>query len=219
MLTNNAKTSNVTGNARFSKIQWNQFACVVVYVLVQEFSQSKTWEHSMTRFLVFVLLAAMTALGTQISSTPVPSDQVSSVTFDKDVLPILQNNCQTCHRPSGIAPMSLLTYENARPWAKAIKAAVVSKQMPPWFADPHYGEFRNAPKLTEADVHTLVGWVDGGAREGNPADKPAAIHWADGWRIKPDVVVSMPEPHSVSAKGIGEIKEFFIPSPFKEDTW
>src|SRR5437867_6878785 len=173
----------------------------------------------MIRFLVFVLLAAMTALGTQISSTPVPSDQAPSVAFNKEVLPILQNNCQTCHRPSGIAPMSLLTYESARPWAKAIKAAVVSKQMPPWFADRHYGEFRNAPKLTEANIHTLAAWVDSGAREGNPADKPAAVHWADGWRIKPDVVVSMREPFAVPAKGVGQIQSFMIPNPFKEDTW
>src|SRR5439155_8796812 len=120
----------------------------------------------------FVLLAAMTALGTEMPSAPVTTDQANPVTFNKDVLPILQNNCQTCHRPSGIAPMSLLTYENARPWAKAIKAAVVSKVMPPWFADPHYGEFKNAPKLTESDIRTLVAWTDSGAREGNPADKP-----------------------------------------------
>jgi hypothetical protein len=173
----------------------------------------------MTRFLVFVLLAAMTALGTEISSTSVPPDQAPAVTFNKDVLPILQNNCQTCHRPGGIAPMSLLTYDNARPWAKAIKAAVVNRQMPPWFADPHFEKFRNAPKLTEADIRTITAWADNGAREGNPADKPPAVQWSEGWRIKPDVVVSMPEAHVVPAKGIGEIQSFFVPNPFKEDTW
>jgi len=173
----------------------------------------------MSRFVVFVLLAAMTALGTPASSTSVPADQSPLVTFNKDVLPILQNNCQTCHRPGGIAPMSLLTYQSARPWAKAIKSAVVSKQMPPWFADSHYGEFRNAPKLTPADIQTLVAWADGGAREGDPADKPPAVQFPDGWRIKPDVVVSMPEPHTFPAKGVGEIQSFFVPNPFKEDTW
>jgi hypothetical protein len=115
--------------------------------------------------------------------------------------------------------MSLLTYQSARPWAKAIKTAVVNKQMPPWFADPHYSEFRNAPKLTAADIQTLVAWADGGAREGDPADKPPAIQFPDGWRIKPDVVISMPESHVVPAKGIGEIQSFFVPNPFKEDTW
>src|SRR5207249_4319167 len=173
----------------------------------------------MTRILVFVLLAAMTAFGAEMLSAPVTTDQANPVIFNKDVLPILQNNCQTCHRPSGIAPMSLLTYENARPWAKAIKAAVVSKMMPPWFADPHYGEFKNAPKLTESDIRTLVAWTDSGAREGNPADKPAALQWQDGWRIKPGVVISMREPFNVPAKGIGQIESFMIPNPFKEDTW
>ena len=66
-----------------------------------------------------------------------------SVTFNRDVVPILQKNCQTCHRPGQIAPMSLLTYKDARPWARAIKNAVVARTMPPWFADPEYGHFRN----------------------------------------------------------------------------
>lgn len=173
----------------------------------------------MTRFLVLLLLVAMTAFGTETASSTLPPDQAAQVTFNKDVLPILQNNCQTCHRTGGIAPMSLLTYQNARPWAKAIKTAVLSKKMPPWFADPHIGEFHNAPKLTDANVQTLVAWADTGAREGDPADKPPAIQFSDGWRIKPDVVVSMPEAHRVPATGIGEIQSFFVPNPFKEDTW
>ena len=172
----------------------------------------------MNRFLVFVLLSAMTALGTEIPSPSVRSDQ-AAVTFNKDVLPILQNNCQVCHRPGEVAPMSFLTYESTRPWAKAIKAAVLSKKMPPWFADPHVGEFRNAPKLTEKDAETLSAWADSGAREGDAAAKPPAAQWADGWRIKPDVVVSMPINQLVAAKGPGEVMEYFVPNPFKEDTW
>jgi hypothetical protein len=172
----------------------------------------------MTRFLVFVLLTAITALGTAGLATP-PADQSPQITFNKDVLPVLQKNCQTCHRPGGVAPMSFMTYESTRPWAKAIKAAVVNKKMPPWFADPHVGEFRNAPKLTPTDVNTLAAWADRGAFEGNPADRPPAPKWAQGWRIQPDVVVSMPQPYRVAAKGAGEIKEFFIPNPFNEDTW
>jgi len=116
--------------------------------------------------------------------------------------------------------MSLLTYETTRPWAKAIKTAVVSKKMPPWFADSHYGDFRNAPKLTATDIKTLVAWADSGSSEGAAADKTsAAPQWKDGWRIKPDIVVSMPQEYRVGAKGEGEIKEFFIESPFSEDTW
>jgi hypothetical protein len=175
----------------------------------------------MTRYLLLILFVAMTALSAEEVSTLSPaSDQTRTVTFNKDVLPILENNCQSCHRPGGIGPMSLLTYENSRPWAKAIKTAVVSKKMPPWFADPHYGEFRNAPKLSESDIKTLVAWADSGSSEGSAADKTSVSpEWNDGWRIRPDVVVSMPAAHKVGAKGDGEIKEFFIESPFKEDTW
>lgn len=171
----------------------------------------------MTRFLVFVLLTAITALGTELTGPP--ADQSPQITFNKDVLAVLQKNCQVCHRPGGVAPMSFMTYESTRPWAKAIKAAVINQKMPPWFADPHIGEFRNAPKVTSADIATLTAWADTGAFEGNPANKPPAPKWAEGWRIKPDVVVSMPQPYRIAARGAGEIKEFFIDNPFKEDTW
>jgi hypothetical protein len=170
----------------------------------------------MKRFLVFLLLSAMTILAIEV---PSPSHQTTLKTFNKDVLPVLQKNCQTCHRPGSVAPMSFTTYEGTRPWAKAIKAAVVSRKMPPWFADPHYGKFRNAPRITETEINTLAAWVDGGAREGAAADKPADLQWFEGWRIQPDVVVSMPEPHRLAPKGNGEIVEIFVENPFKEDTW
>src|SRR5262245_11351915 len=172
----------------------------------------------MTRFLILVLLMAVTAVAAQVSS-PAVSNTAASVTFTKDVLPILQNNCQICHRPGEMGPMSFLTYESTRPWAKAIRNAVVTKQMPPWFADPRYGEFRNAPQLSEADIETLVAWADTGAAKGDDKDKPAPKQWADGWRIKPDVIISMPEPYTVPAKGKGEVKGFIIKSPFQRDTW
>src|ERR1700694_1193552 len=98
-----------------------------------------------------------------------------SVTFNKEVLPILQRNCQACHRPGEVAPMSLLTYSDARPWAKAIKSAVLSRKMPPWFADPQYGHFANERTMSAADVNTLVSWADNGAAEGNEKDKPAPL--------------------------------------------
>src|SRR5262249_8971360 len=93
-----------------------------------------------------------------------------AVTFTKQVLPILQKNCQTCHRPGEIAPMSFLTYKDTRPWAKAMKEAVVSRQMPPWFADPAYGHFGNDRRLSDSAVKTLSAWADGGAVEGDPKD-------------------------------------------------
>src|SRR6516225_2954473 len=91
--------------------------------------------------------------------------ETTPVTFNRDVLPILQKNCQTCHRPGEIGPMSFLTYESTRPWAKSIRAAVLTKKMPPWFADPRYGHFLDDKRLSEADVATLVAWADQGALE------------------------------------------------------
>src|ERR1700681_569207 len=90
----------------------------------------------------------------------------SPVTFYKDVLPVLQKNCQTCHRPGEAAPASFLTYESTRPCAKAIKSAVLTKKMPPCFADSHFGKFANDRSLSDSDIHTLVAWVDGGAQHG-----------------------------------------------------
>src|SRR3954466_9662507 len=94
----------------------------------------------------------------------------AGVTFNKDVLPVLQKNCQTCHRPGEIAPMSFLTYKDARPWARAMKTAVVNRQMPPWFADPAYGHFANDKRLSDADISTLSAWADAGAAEGDEKD-------------------------------------------------
>ena len=117
----------------------------------------------------------------------------SNVTFNKDVLPILQKNCQTCHRPGEIGPMAFLNYEGTRPWAKSIKQAVLTKQMPPWFADPRYGHFANERKLSDADIKTVVAWVDAGAPEGNAKDMPPPMVWTEGWNIKPDLTFQLPE--------------------------
>src|SRR5690349_693756 len=95
------------------------------------------------------------------------------VTFTKDVAPILQKNCQGCHRPGEAAPFSLLTYEQARPWAKAMKEAVRLKKMPPWFADPHYGKFSNDRSLAQKDADTIAAWADAGAPLGNSKELPA----------------------------------------------
>jgi hypothetical protein len=166
----------------------------------------------MTRIPVAVLLVSMAAMAADISSTP--------VTFNKDVLPILQNNCQTCHRPNQIAPMAFLTYQDVRPWAQAIKAAVLTKKMPPWFADPRYGHFANERALSETEIKTLSRWADTGAMEGNPKDKPAPKEFSpDGWNIKPDVVFAMPKPFNVPADGVIEYTYIVIPSGFTKDTW
>src|SRR5438874_13497505 len=140
------------------------------------------------------------------------------VTFAKDILPILQKNCQSCHRPGQVAPMSLLTYRDTRPWAKAIKTAVTMRKMPPWFADPKYGHFTNDSSLKQSEIDTLVKWADSGAAEGDPKEAPAPVEWpTGGWGIRPEVVVDLP-PHEVPAKGVLEWELIAIPSPFKGDT-
>src|SRR5215813_15325148 len=141
------------------------------------------------------------------------------VTFNKQVLPILQKNCQSCHRPGEIAPMSFLTYQEVRPWAKAIKSAVMKRQMPPWFADPAYGHFANDKRLTDADIAALSAWVDGGAVEGDAKDKPAPMVFHDGWNIEPDMIVEMPKDFSVPAAGKVNYKNILVKVSFPEDVW
>jgi mono/diheme cytochrome c family protein len=101
-------------------------------------------------------------------------------TFYKDVLPVLQKNCQSCHRPGEIGPMPLLTLEQARPWAKAIRQAVVTKKMPPWFADPTVGKFANDRSLSKEEIATLASWADSGTQEGSKKDAPKPVAFTDG---------------------------------------
>lgn len=150
----------------------------------------------------------------------VASGATGSVTFSKDVAPILQKNCQGCHRPGEAAPMSLRTYQEARPWARAMKQAVLAKKMPPWFADAQYGHFRNDRSLPQKDIDTLVSWVDAGAPEGDPKDLPRPLAFVDGWNIgQPDMVLEMPEPFQVPASGTIEYQYVVLPYKFTEDRW
>ena len=174
----------------------------------------------MKRLSAAGVLVSVAALGAATTITTKAAD--TQTTFAKDVLPILQKNCQSCHRPGQIAPMSLLTYEEARPWARSIKAKVESRQMPPWFADPQHGHFTNDRSLSQGDIEKIVKWADGGAVQGNPSDAPAAIQWpADGWQIKPDLIVKGPEfrvPAHVD-RNVIEWVTMTVPSGFTKDTW
>src|ERR1700690_3663462 len=112
---------------------------------------------------------------------------VAAPTFSKDVAPILYQHCAGCHRPNDIAPMSLLDYKTARPWAKSIREAVLRRRMPPWFADPQYGHFANDARLSSQDIETLKAWIDNGSPQGDPADLPARPVFNDSWQLgKPD---------------------------------
>ncbi|MDQ6758852.1 MAG: thiol-disulfide isomerase [Acidobacteriota bacterium] len=143
-----------------------------------------------------------------------------TTTFYKDVMPVLQQRCQECHRAGEIAPMPFLTYEQVRPWAKSIKSAVLTRKMPPWFADPAFGHFSNDRSLTQPEMDTLVAWVDGGAREGNRKDAPEPRRFVDGWNIpKPDLALAMPNAIEVPAKGELSYQYVILPTGFKEDKW
>ena len=149
------------------------------------------------------------------------SEPTVAVTFTKDVAPIIFQNCAVCHRPGEVAPMSFLSYKEVRPWAKSIRETVATRQMPPWYADPNHGEFINDRRLTQKQIDTIVAWVEGGAKEGNPGDLPPAPKFNDeGWSIgKPDVVIPMTEEFSVPADGEIPYKYYAVPTNFTEDKY
>jgi hypothetical protein len=141
-------------------------------------------------------------------------------TFSKDVAPIMQQHCQTCHRPGEAAPFSLLSYKDARPWASSIKEAVTLRKMPPWFADPHYGKFSNDRTMPQRDIDTVIAWVNAGAPEGNPKDLPKPLNFINGWNIgNPDLTVTMPAKFEVPASGTIDYQYLLIPMNLKEDKW
>ncbi len=148
------------------------------------------------------------------------TDKTAGVTFTKDVAPIIQKNCQVCHRPGEVAPMSLLTYKEVRPWAKSIREKVVRREMPPWFADPAHGEFSNDCRLSQKEIDTLVAWVDDGAKEGDPKDLPPNPKFTEGWQMgKPDVTLSMTDEYAIPAEGVIPYKYFAVPTNFTEDKY
>ena len=178
-----------------------------------------------TRKFAAILMAAGLAFGAVVYGTepPGPTDANPKAdktpTFYKDVLPLFQDHCQICHRPGQIGPFSLMDYQTARPWAKAIKSAVTSRKMPPWLANPAYGHFNNDRSLSQAEIDTIAAWANGGAPAGDAKDAPPPAQWPEGgWTAKPDVSVDLP-PYNVPATGVVEWESVLIPSPFKEDTW
>lgn len=168
--------------------------------------------------LICFAVAGAFALG--VAEANGPGTSPKNVTFNKDIAPIFYKSCAECHRPGEAAPFSVLSYKDVRPWARSIKEKVVSRQMPPWHADPHVGQWANDPRLTQAQVETISAWVDGGATEGNPKDLPAAPKFVEGWGIgTPDVIIQMPEEYSVEASGPDEYQYFDTPTNFKEDKY
>ena len=141
-------------------------------------------------------------------------------TFTKDVAPILYASCAGCHRPGEVAPMSLLSYDEVRPWAKSIRKKVTSREMPPWGADPHYGKFKDDRSLSDTQIQTIAQWVDAGAPKGRDADLPPVPALASGWsRGEPDVVIEMPVDFAIRAEGEVPVIDFFTRAPFSEDVY
>jgi hypothetical protein len=150
-----------------------------------------------------VLIGAVGAV-TMLALPATLSAQTAVPTFTKDVAPIFQNKCESCHRPDSIAPMSLQTYQDARPWARSIRDRVASRNMPPWMIDPNVGiqHYKNDRSLTQKQIDTIVAWASNGAPKGDPKDMPPAIKWADGndWhyakqfgQTEPDLIIKSPK--------------------------
>ena len=141
-------------------------------------------------------------------------------TFAKDIAPILYENCVACHRPNHLAPMSLITYADARPWARAVKTKVLAREMPPWGADSSVRAYKNDASLTQTEIDTIAAWVDGGAPEGNAADLPEVPQFAEGWSIgEPDLIFSMVKPFEVPADGTVPYSYVTVPTNLQEDIW
>jgi len=176
---------------------------------------------SVRRILTTVGIAALFVIAAASEPRALATDPP---TFSRDVAPIFFKNCATCHRPGEVAPMSLLTYESARPWARSIKNRVVKHEMPPWSADPEHSlPLRNEQKLTTTEIDTIVAWVDGGTPQGNPVELPplpaiAGSAWRHPDGRPPDVVIEMPE-FTVPAEGEVPMLNFYVKSPVSDIRW
>ena len=164
-------------------------------------------------------IATALALG-GVSIAGVQQKLSAPPTFNRDVLPILQQHCQSCHRPGEIAPMPLVTYDQARLYAPLIAKYVAERKMPPWFADPRVGHFSNDPTLTPREIATLVAWANANSPEGDPHAAPAPRAWTSGWNIpQPDQIVTMPEPVALPAQGDVDYTYEIVPTKFAKDEW
>lgn len=163
--------------------------------------------------------AGLPAEAPEKAAPPAPPEAPASPTYNKDVAPIFQRACQSCHHPGTVAPMSLMTYDEARPWAKSIREVVGKGTMPPWHADAAVGHFKNDRRLSSAEIETVLQWAAAGAPAGNPADHPEPLIFVEGWLLgEPDLILPLPE-HEVKAEVDDEFVTFNVPTGFTEDKW
>ena len=168
------------------------------------------------------------AFGLFVAAGLFAAEAPSPITYTKDIAPVFQAKCEECHHAGTNAPMSLTTYNEARPWAKAIRQRVVTRQMPPWHLDKTVGiqEFANDRSLNDAQIAKIVAWVDAGAPQGDPKDMPAAKVWPsdDGWQLakvygEPDLVIEVPVAYKVPADGPDIYRNIAVPLNLTEDKW
>jgi hypothetical protein len=177
---------------------------------------------SRNRLVLFVPLSALALCGAlfTFAVTGANRNLKKEVTFSKDVAAILYKHCANCHSPADIAPFSVLTYKEVRPWARAIREKVVTRQMPPWPADSRHGDFENVLRLDRAEIDTIVNWVDQGAREGDATGLPPLPDATTGWKIgKPDKIFSMLEEYRIAPNAPDQYVYYTIPTRFREDKW
>src|SRR5262245_48013942 len=165
--------------------------------------------------IITISLAAVS-----IFLTAANKPEANKVTFTRDVAPILYKSCAECHRAGEIAPMSLMSYQEVRPWAKSIRERIVEGSMPPWSADPKHGQWANDARLSQKEIETIVAWVNAGAPKGEDKDLPPTPKFSEGWTIgTPDAVVQMQEEYTVPADGTVPYLYFSMPTNFTEDKW
>src|SRR5436853_3854171 len=173
----------------------------------------------MKKIGLLTALLFFTIAYSRLLSTSASADKTIP-TFSKDIAPILQRRCEECHRSGGVAPMSLVTYEDARPWARSILEKVVTREMPPFHASGTVGRYRNDPRLTDQEIAAITKWVNGGAPKGNTKDLPRPRVWNTGWSHgEPDLVVKPAKPYVIKASQKDQYVFFFFDYTFPEDTW
>jgi Copper type II ascorbate-dependent monooxygenase, C-terminal domain len=174
----------------------------------------------MKRLIIFVAICGCLGALDFFASATGKAKNKGAITFAREVAPIFRNRCEECHRQGGVAPMSLVTYEEVRPWAKSIREKVVSREMPPFHAAGPIGRYRNDPRLTDEEIATITKWVDDGSPKGDMKDMPASREWKSQWAHgEPDLVVKVKQPFTVSASDKDQYAFFVFDYVFPEDTW
>ncbi|HUK89172.1 MAG TPA: hypothetical protein VLZ81_02145 [Blastocatellia bacterium] len=168
--------------------------------------------------LIVILIATLALTVASFQRT----NHASTVTFTKDVAPIVFNKCAVCHRAGEAAPMALTSYKEVRPWSKAIRETVLLHTMPPWFADPHTTtlKFSNDRRLSQQEIDTIVAWDQAGSPKGDDNDLPPLPDYAPGWMFgEPDLIVKMPVDFEIPAEGELPMQNFYVPVPFNDERW